>query len=90
MIIAFIKFIFGLAVAILVTIFALYNRGDVTVTFSPLHADLTLPIYILGLGFLGVGVILGGISVWLNTAPARKKIRKTRKELKALRQDIEE
>ena len=87
---AFLRLIFGFIVAIVVSVFALYNRGDVTITWSPIHADFTLPIYILGLGFLGAGFILGGINVWLNGSGSRQKNRKTRKELKVLREELEE
>jgi hypothetical protein len=33
--IAFFKLIFGLIIAITVSVFAMYNRGDITITWSP-------------------------------------------------------
>jgi uncharacterized integral membrane protein len=86
--IAFFKLIFGLIIAITVSVFAMYNRGDITITWSPLHPELTMPIYALALGCMALDFFAGVISFWLNTTGQRKKSRKTKKELKLLQKEI--
>lgn len=86
---SFIRGIFGLALAVLVTAFAVFNRETVSLAWSPLHDPQDLPLYAVGLGMMAVGFVLGGVMVWLNQGTVRKTKRKQSKQIKSLEKELE-
>ncbi len=87
--IAFIRWIFGVALAVLVTAFAVFNRQDVEVIWSPMHESEHLPLYAVGLGMMAVGFFIGGAMVWFNQGSLRSEKRKQKKQIKHLEQELE-
>lgn len=67
------SWLLGLPVALLAIVFAVVNRHPVTVDIWPLPWDVSAPLYLLVLGALAIGVILGSILTWLAGVPVRGK-----------------
>jgi uncharacterized integral membrane protein len=64
--------LFGL-LAVIAVVFALANRGKVTVNLWPLPIDdVTLPLYFAILGAMALGLVLGVAAAW----PARERMRR--------------
>lgn len=87
---AFIRAFIGFLFAIMLTVFAVYNRHDVSVNLGPTLPSYEFPLYLIVLGFMAVGFVFGGIFVWLNGASVRRSKRKQRKEIKALEREVDD
>lgn len=85
---AFFRTLFGFIIAAALTIFAIANRQDAVLVYSPLHDPLNVPLYLISLIFLAIGFVLGGLVVWMNGAGTRKVKRKQRKTIKALEKEL--
>jgi len=48
-----------LVVTLLVAVFAVANRGAITLSFSPLPFDLAMPVYAAILGAFAIGLVVG-------------------------------
>lgn len=59
--------------------FTLLNSQDVTISWFPVLAQLTLPLSFLVLCVFAFGFIIGGFMVWLDGAPRRKELRELRR-----------
>lgn len=86
---AFLRAIFGFIIAILLIGFAVANRQATTLVYSPVHEPLEIPLYLITLIFMAIGFILGGLAVWINSAPTRKVKRQQRKTIKELEKELE-
>ncbi len=62
-------------IAIVVVVFALANRGPVTLSLWPLPIDVILPIYIAVLGAVVLGLLAGGAISWLPRYRSRRNAR---------------
>jgi uncharacterized integral membrane protein len=76
--------------AIIIIAFAVANRQDVTVSLDPFSAErpaasLTVPLFMLVIGLLIVGVVIGGVAAWLNHGRWRRAARHFERELQELR-----
>lgn len=80
----------SLFIAALAILFALGNRGAVSVTYSPVHDPVTMPVFVLALSGVVIGFIVGGIIVWLNEASIRADRRKQRKIIRVLEEKLVE
>lgn len=56
-------------------VFAVVNRQSVTLDLWPLDMSLRLPLFILILGSLFVGLLVGGSAVWLSAGATRRRAR---------------
>jgi hypothetical protein len=79
--------------AIVIVAFAVANRQNVTVLFDPFNLErpaawFTLPLYQLVIGLLILGVLIGGIAVWLNHGRLRRATRRFEREVKELRAEL--
>lgn len=85
-----IRFILGLLTTVCVAMFAVMNRGDVSITWNPLSDDFSviLPVYIVVLVSLALGFVFGGFIVWLNGGRLRKEKRQQRREIKILEKEV--
>lgn len=84
---AFIRWIIGLVICTAITAFAVLNRSVVSVSYSPVTDPLMIPLYVIILGCLAVGFVLGGSVVWINESKIRKERRAQKKELKVLEKE---
>lgn len=80
--------------AIVIVAFAVANRQNVTVSLDPFNPDvpaasLTEPLFVVLLGALILGVIVGGIASRLRQARWRRAARRLEREVYNLRAEIE-
>lgn len=80
----------SLVVAALAILFALGNRNAVSVTYSPIHDPVTMPVFVLALSAVVIGFVAGGIIVWLNEASIRADRRQQRKIIRVLEEKLVE
>jgi uncharacterized integral membrane protein len=78
--------------AIVIIAFAVANRQVVTVSldpFSPEHpaSSLTLPLFVLVIGLLIAGVLIGGVASWLRHAKWGRIARRLEREVEELRRE---
>jgi uncharacterized integral membrane protein len=79
--------------AIVIIAFAVANRQDVSVSFDPFSAQqpaasLTLPLFMLVIGLLIAGVVIGGIAAWLSHGRWRRAARRFEREVDELRGEL--
>jgi uncharacterized integral membrane protein len=74
------SFIITLPVTLVVLVFALSNRGPIGLTFWPLAITIDLPIYLVVLGSLVAGLLLGGVITWLAGRRVRRQARRLQQE----------
>lgn len=72
--------IFG-PLAILLVVLAVANRAPVRLSLDPFNPgsaalSIDLPLYFVAFAALAIGVILGGIAVWLNQGRYRRSARR--------------
>ncbi len=76
--------------AIIIVVFAVANRQEVTVSFDPFGGNepalsRSVPLFVLILGLLIAGVIIGGIAAWLGQGRWRGAARRFERDLRVLR-----
>lgn len=86
---AFLKALVLLLVAIIVVLLAVANRGPVTLSLDPFakgtpELGVTLPLYAVILGAIAIGVVLGGIGSWLASGKGRRVRRMSAREISRL------
>lgn len=86
--IAAIRWICGFAIAILFAGFAAMNRQNVTFYITPLHDPREWPLFIVILGFAGLGFMIGALSVWLNDGKLRREKRLQKRQIKTLEAEL--
>tara|TARA_R110002072_G_scaffold77949_2_gene181202 strand:- start:44 stop:379 length:336 start_codon:yes stop_codon:yes gene_type:complete len=86
---AILRWVIGLLITIAISAFAVMNDEMVLITFSPVHEPISLPVYLIVLGFMAFGFIFGSIVTWLNGAKLRKTRRKQKKEIRILEKEVE-
>jgi uncharacterized membrane protein YciS (DUF1049 family) len=84
------RWIIGFALAALAVFFAVTNREIVSIYWSPFHAAVELPLYLIVLGLMATGFIAGGLIVWINTIPIRLSLRQHKKRLRELEKKLED
>jgi uncharacterized integral membrane protein len=81
--------VIGLPLAILAAVFAVNNRGAVSVSLWPTPFSVDLPLYLLCLGALVLGLVVGGLFTWIGAAKVRVRLRDRDLEIRGLRRDLE-
>jgi uncharacterized integral membrane protein len=81
-------------VALLIVLFAVANRGPVTVSLDPFAGQppmfsVSLPLFLLLLLVLILGVVIGGSAAWLRQSRWRGRARRLAGELKTSRGETE-
>lgn len=77
-----------------IVLFAVANRQRVTISLDPFSSDapaftVALPLFLVILGVLIAGVIIGGIASWLRQAHWRRRVRRLEAETRRLRAESE-
>jgi uncharacterized integral membrane protein len=80
--------------AVIIIAFAVANRQNVTVSLDPFNPDVpaasvTKPLFVILLGVLILGVIIGGIASWLRQTKWRRTARRLEREVANLRTEID-
>jgi hypothetical protein len=81
----FLTWLLALPIGIVVVALAVANRRLVTLSLDPFRPDdpalsIALPLFLLPLGALILGVVLGGVTVWWRQGAYRKAARAGRRE----------
>jgi len=80
----------SLILVVLALCFALANQQSVVVSLWPFDVAIGVPLYLLSLGTLFVGLLLGAIIAWFAMLPHRFAARRLRKDLKKMHEKIED
>ena len=84
-------FAFGLVLLV----FLVANQQPVTISFDPLSPEdpffafRDVPLWVAMSASLFVGYVLGGIGMWVTARGTRQKASARKREIKALKRDIE-
>lgn len=90
----FLKAIILVPTALALVLFSLANRHNIRLSFDPIAPEseflaFDLPLFLIVLGALMLGVILGGGASWLAQGKHRKAERRHRREALRLRDEAE-
>lgn len=85
---AFLRWLIALPFIVVIVAFAIANPNDVLLVWSPIHEKLSLPLYALSLGFLGIGFLLGSMMTWFGMGKVRAERRTYKKENKRLEKEL--
>ncbi|MCM0021275.1 MAG: LapA family protein [Tagaea sp.] len=77
------------ALAALAGLFALNNRGELTVDFWPVGPELQMPIFVALVGALYLGFALGALVMWFATGRARSRARAATRKAAELDADLQ-
>ncbi|MCX7339179.1 MAG: LapA family protein [Hyphomicrobiales bacterium] len=85
----FLKLLITLPVMLAIILFAVANRQSIRVSFDPFSTDpprffLDMPLFGLALAILALGVLIGGLAVWLSQGRHRKAERRLKREVTRL------
>ncbi|NLH83205.1 MAG: DUF1049 domain-containing protein [Phyllobacteriaceae bacterium] len=80
----FLTWVLALPIGMVVVALAVANRRPVTLSLDPFRPDdpaiaVTLPLFLPILGAVVLGVLLGGVAVWLGQGKHRKAARAGRR-----------
>jgi len=76
--------------ALVGAVFAIANREKVTISLWPLPWDASLPLFIVILAVLVVGLIVGGMLVWVGGHRHRATARRQTRSNESLRRQVAE
>ena len=79
--------------AIVIIAFAVANRQIVTVSLDPFSSEhpatsLNLPLFVLVIGLLIGGVVIGGAASWLRHGNLRRTARRFERDIRELRSEL--
>jgi uncharacterized integral membrane protein len=75
-------------IALVLVLFAVSNRAGVWLSLFPVPARLEAPLYLVVLGTLVVGFLLGAMMAWFGGGRRRAETRDLRRRLNRLQRDI--
>ena len=89
----FLAALIWIPVALLVLLFAVTNRQPVVISLDPFSAEnpalsVQGPLFLMLMGALMVGIILGGLTDWLRQSPLRREARHSRAKVRELEQEL--
>lgn len=81
-------------IALAIMVFAVANRAPVTISLDPFGNEppmfaFSVPLFLLMLGVLIFGVVIGGIAAWMRQSRWRRRARRLSAELKTSRTETE-
>jgi uncharacterized integral membrane protein len=82
--------LFGLVLILLALAFAISNRQAATISLWPFDAQVEAPLYLLTLGILLLGLLLGAGFAWLSMLPHQLAARRLRNDIGHLHDKLEE
>lgn len=80
--------IITLPVALLVILFALMNRQEVTLSLWPLPWDISAPLFLFTLGAIVFGFLFGALTAYLSGSTTRRKLRAANRALAESRDEL--
>src|SRR5579862_777170 len=86
------RFLFWIVLAVValaLILFAISNRQTVSVGLWPLPALVDLPLYLVLLGTLLVGFVVGELTAWIRGWRWRREARRSRERIATLEREVE-
>ena len=77
-----------LPLAVVLTLFAIANRGDVVISVDPLPFTFGLPIYVVVFAALAIGLIAGYLVMWISGYRTRRDFRRARRNLAQVESEL--
>jgi uncharacterized integral membrane protein len=75
--------------AVVLILFAVSNRETVSVGLWPLPALVVLPLYLVVLGMLLLGFVVGEVVAWIGAWHWRREARRSRDRIAELERELE-
>ncbi len=75
-------------IAVVIVVFAIANRGDVVVSFSPLPFTVQIPLYAVLLATAALGALAGGVGAWFAAGRVRARARRQRRQIQSLEDEL--
>ena len=91
----FLKFLVLAPLAVIFLSFDMANRQNVTISFDPFNTgdfplpQVVLPLFLVLIGTLMLGVLLGGVATWMRQGRYRRAARDARRSTEILRGENE-
>jgi uncharacterized integral membrane protein len=82
------RLLLALVALVVIIAFSVANRTPVDVSFAPFPITVELPLYGAFLWGLVIGVLVGGIGVWLGSFGARRQARRMTNKVSALESQL--
>lgn len=82
------RLLLALVALVIIVAFAIANRAPVDVSFAPFPITIELPLYGAFLWGLVLGMLIGGIGLWLSGLSDRRRARRLRSRVWALENQI--
>lgn len=82
------SWIITLPFMLIAVVFAVNNMGPVALDLWPLAIQVAVPLYILVLGTLFVGFVVGGVATWLAAGGRRRVARAENKKVRQLERQV--
>lgn len=83
------SWILTLPLTIVVIAFAVANREFVPLDLWPFEIAVPLPVFVLVLGSMFIGFLIGALTMWLSSGKRRRQARVTRRRLTKLERDVQ-
>ena len=84
------KFSLVTALSIAVVLFAISNKHVILVALWPFNLSVEVPVYLLCLGTLAAGFILGSLFSWLKNLPRNYRERQNLKQIEQLDERVKQ
>ncbi len=74
--------------AVVIVVFAIANREMVTFDLWPFELSVSAPLFVVILGSLFAGLLIGGLTAWLSSGKARWRARAAARRVAELEREI--
>ena len=85
---AFLRGLIALPLIVVVVLFAVTHTEKVPVSINPFESAVEYPLYVVALGFLAVGFLLGAMIAWISMSKLRRENRARGKKIKKLEKEL--
>lgn len=78
----------AVAVAVVTVLFAISNRTPVSITVWPFPFAVDVGLYLIVIGAVFAGFLVGALVTWVAAGKHRRRVRKQRGEIRALEGEL--